>query len=312
MAREGYDYSWGRPSGAAIRASGRDFVVRYLFDDGQGGKGLDQSEVNDLQASGIAIALVYEEYAKSFTGTAAGVSQAQKAQAALNKLSLDKNLPIYFAVDWDTTEADQVGINAALDGAASVIGKGRVGVYGSFYVMNRAKDHATWFWQTYAWSGGQVASHIHLYQYKNGQTLSGHAVDFTRALKDQFGQTTTGATTPTPAPSQPLPPTATTQTYTVKKGDTLSGIAAKYGTTYQHLAAINGISNPNLIYAGQVLKIDGTTAATPASTTIYVVKKGDTLSNIAAKYGTTYQHLARVNGIANPNIIYPGQSIKIQ
>lgn len=46
------------------------------------------------------------------------------------------------------------------------------------------------------------------------------------------------------------------KTYTVKSGDTLSGIAAKYGTTYQHLAQINGISNPNLIYAGQVLKIN--------------------------------------------------------
>lgn len=43
--------------------------------------------------------------------------------------------------------------------------------------------------------------------------------------------------------------------YTVKAGDTLSGIAAKYGTTYQHLAQINGIANPNLIYAGQKIKV---------------------------------------------------------
>lgn len=45
------------------------------------------------------------------------------------------------------------------------------------------------------------------------------------------------------------------KTYTVRAGDTLSGIAAKYGTTYQKLAQINGISNPNIIYVGQVLKI---------------------------------------------------------
>lgn len=44
-------------------------------------------------------------------------------------------------------------------------------------------------------------------------------------------------------------------TYVVKSGDTLSGIAAKFGTTYQAIAAKNGISNPNLIYPGQVLKI---------------------------------------------------------
>ena len=46
------------------------------------------------------------------------------------------------------------------------------------------------------------------------------------------------------------------RTYTVRAGDTLSGIAARYGTTYQALAAKNGISNPDLIYPGQVLKID--------------------------------------------------------
>lgn len=45
------------------------------------------------------------------------------------------------------------------------------------------------------------------------------------------------------------------KTYTVKAGDTLSGIASKYGTSYQKIAADNGIKNPNLIYPGQVLVI---------------------------------------------------------
>lgn len=49
--------------------------------------------------------------------------------------------------------------------------------------------------------------------------------------------------------------TSARKTYTVKSGDTLSGIAAKYGTSWQHLADINGIANPNLIYPGQVLTI---------------------------------------------------------
>ena len=52
--------------------------------------------------------------------------------------------------------------------------------------------------------------------------------------------------------------------YTVKKGDTLSAIAKQYGTTYQEIAEANGISNPNLIYAGQTLKIGNDT---PAATT---------------------------------------------
>lgn len=54
--------------------------------------------------------------------------------------------------------------------------------------------------------------------------------------------------------------------YTVVKGDTLSGIAAKYGTTYQKLAEVNGITNPNLIYPGQVIKIPGASGGGVSST----------------------------------------------
>lgn len=56
--------------------------------------------------------------------------------------------------------------------------------------------------------------------------------------------------------------------YTVKKGDTLSAIAAKYGTTYQEIAAYNGIANPNLIRVGQKIKI-------PAATAPESFEKGD-------------------------------------
>lgn len=58
-------------------------------------------------------------------------------------------------------------------------------------------------------------------------------------------------------PAVPVTPRKKTRTYTytVKKGDTLSGIAAKYGTTYQKIAKDNGIKDPNLIYPGQKLKV---------------------------------------------------------
>ena len=83
-----------------------------------------------------------------------------------------------------------------------------------------------------------------------------------------------------------------------------------YGTTYQHLAEINGIANPNIIHVGQVIKIDGTASA--SNPVYYTVKSGDTLSGIASKYGTTYQHLAQINGIAKPNLIYAGQKIRVK
>ena len=98
-------------------------------------------------------------------------------------------------------------------------------------------------------------------------------------------------------------------TYTVQAGDTLSGIASKYETTYQELARINNIANPNVIYPGQVIKINGGTVEKT-----YTVKSGDTLSGIANKYGTTWQNIYNNNRDiigSNPNLIKPGQVLKI-
>ncbi len=101
--------------------------------------------------------------------------------------------------------------------------------------------------------------------------------------------------------------TTTDTVYTIKKGDTLSGIAKKYDTTYQKLAQYNGIANPNLLRVGQKIKIPANTK----TDAIYTVKKGDTLAAVAKKYGTTYQSLAAYNGIENPNLISVGQILKI-
>lgn len=101
---------------------------------------------------------------------------------------------------------------------------------------------------------------------------------------------------------------STTTTYTVKNGDTLSGIANKFGTTYQKLAEINGIANPNKIYPGQVLKINGTSSNT---TKTYTVKSGDNLTKIAKQFNTTVDSLVSKNGIKDKNKIYVGQILKI-
>ncbi|EMF0624893.1 LysM peptidoglycan-binding domain-containing protein [Enterococcus hirae] len=95
------------------------------------------------------------------------------------------------------------------------------------------------------------------------------------------------------------------QTHVVQYGETLSSIATRYSTTYQTLASLNGLSNPNMIYAGQVLKVSGVASATRT----YTVQYGDNLSSIATKLGTTYQSLAQRNGLSNPNLIYPGQTL---
>ena len=90
-------------------------------------------------------------------------------------------------------------------------------------------------------------------------------------------------------------------TYVVKSGDTLSGIATKYGTSYQSLANLNDISYPYTIYPNQVLKVNGTASKT------YTVHSGDTLSGIANKLGVSVSYLQSKNHISNPNLIYPNQ-----
>ncbi|MTP48464.1 LysM peptidoglycan-binding domain-containing protein, partial [Turicibacter sanguinis] len=95
--------------------------------------------------------------------------------------------------------------------------------------------------------------------------------------------------------------------YTVKAGDTLWGIANKYGTTVSELVKLNDISNPNVICVGEVLQISGESSG--VETTEYTVKAGDTLWGIAAKYGTTVSELVKLNGITNPNMIYVGKAL---
>ena len=107
-----------------------------------------------------------------------------------------------------------------------------------------------------------------------------------------------------------------TITYTVQRGDTLWAIARRYGTTAEEIAEINNISNPNLIYPGQQLKIP-TNSTTQGEETrgtgdiIYTVQRGDTLSKIAREYNVTVAHIVELNDISNPNLIYPGEKLRI-
>ena len=102
--------------------------------------------------------------------------------------------------------------------------------------------------------------------------------------------------------------TTGSSTYTVKSGDCLSAIGSRLGVSWQSIASANGIRSPYIIYPGQVLTIPGGSTSSGQS---YTVQSGDTLSGIAAQYGTSYTRLAQINGISNPNLIYPGQVIKI-
>ncbi|MCB9457389.1 MAG: LysM peptidoglycan-binding domain-containing protein [Anaerolineaceae bacterium] len=110
--------------------------------------------------------------------------------------------------------------------------------------------------------------------------------------------------------------------HTVQPGENLFRISLRYNVAMATIAARNGINNWNLIFAGTVIYVptSGTTPApatpvpttpTPPTTVEYIVKAGDTLSNIARQFNTTVQALAQLNNIVNPNLIYPGTKLLI-
>ncbi|KST89354.1 Phage lysin 14-beta-N-acetylmuramidase or lysozyme [Lactococcus lactis subsp. lactis] len=101
--------------------------------------------------------------------------------------------------------------------------------------------------------------------------------------------------------------TGNTQTHIVQTGDTLSGIASNWSTNWQELARQNSLSNPNLIYTGQVIRFTGGQSGFTSRT--YTVRSGDNLSSIACRLGTTVQSLILLNSISNPNVIYAGQTL---
>ena len=116
--------------------------------------------------------------------------------------------------------------------------------------------------------------------------------------------------------------TGATGTYTVESGDTLGKIAARYGTTVAELLRLNSLSNPDVIAVGQKLKVPAGSGVSPASVSTpkpatggqgktYVVQKGDTLLSIARRFGLTVKQLQSANNIANPDRIYPGQTLTI-
>jgi len=118
--------------------------------------------------------------------------------------------------------------------------------------------------------------------------------------------------------------TKSSNTYTVKSGDSLSKIATSYGMSVSQIATLNQISNVNVIRVGQILKVAGTSATTSQSsatnittskvsvnTGTYTVKSGDTLSKIASSNKMTVAQLASLNNITNVNMIKVGQVLKV-
>jgi LysM repeat protein len=113
-----------------------------------------------------------------------------------------------------------------------------------------------------------------------------------------------------------LPAAATDRVVVVQPGDTLSEIALEHGLSVAELSAINGISDPNRIFAGQRLRLTakaavGTSKPSASKPLVHVVASGENLTGIAKRYGSTIAAIAKANGIANPSYVRVGQRLTI-
>jgi LysM repeat protein len=114
-----------------------------------------------------------------------------------------------------------------------------------------------------------------------------------------------------------LPPDAhaAAKIHVVRRGENLTMIARRYGTSVQAIMRLNGLSNPNFVWVGQRLRVSGTGGSSGSGSTsggtIHVVRRGQNLSSIARRYGTSVAAIVAANGLRNPNFIYAGQRLRI-
>ena len=96
----------------------------------------------------------------------------------------------------------------------------------------------------------------------------------------------------------------------VKPGETLSEIAERYGTSVQRLMQLNGLRSPQDLWAGSRIQVPGAGGSNPGSGN-YTVKPGETLSEIAERYGTSVQRLMQLNGLRSAQDLWAGSRIQV-
>lgn len=189
----GVDYAFlPHPAPGALVAARVTFVGRYVSPQAvndSNGKNLLAGELAALRRAGLAIILYAEQYAQRMAeGRSAGVADARHFATVTQALGMTGAV-MYCAADWDATAAQQAAINAYLDGAASVIGRARTGIYGGYYPVKRALDagKARYAVQTIAWSGGLWDGRVHVRQ-GAWVTIGGVQCDRLDSMTADFGQ----------------------------------------------------------------------------------------------------------------------------
>lgn len=271
MTMKGIDVShWqGAIDWSKVRNAGIQFAIIKAGGSDAGFYKDSRFEANyaGCETAGIHVGAYYF-VGKNCTSKADGEADAQRFLAMLKGKQFD--MPVY--LDFEAPTAGNVNGNTqAAIGFCNALEKAGyfAGIYASDISGFKERLHSsalkqfTWWVARYGSKPTFATASMAMWQYSSSGKVNGINgnvdmdecyQDFPSVIKSKgFNGYGKGASvTPAKAvqPSTPQP-----VYYTVKSGDTLSGIASKYGTSYQHLASINGIKNPNLIYVGQKIRV---------------------------------------------------------
>jgi hypothetical protein len=157
-------------SAAAFKANGYEYVCRYLVPTANAWKALTKVEAEIIQAAGMKIVSVFETTAdRALGGREAGLQDGAIALKCAADVGQPEGSSIYAAVDFAPTPKQMQTVIDYIRGFNEATPAYSTGVYGSFDVINAVKGAgaASHFWQTYAWSNGQLAD-CQIFQYQNG------------------------------------------------------------------------------------------------------------------------------------------------
>ena len=334
-ALQGIDVSSWQPSAVTERVAG-DFAIVKLT---QGTSYVNSKAGEQLSAalrSGKEIGVYH--YASGTNCTEEADFFTRKARPWLRKAVLALDWEQIQNADWGSTTWStcfvkrvqaQTGVMPMVYVQASALWQvqGARNAGSGLWVAQYASMRATGY-QSQPWRLGRDGEAMR--QYTSSGLLAGYSgyldLNLFRGSRQQWRKYANPAGAPVPvapAPSmRPVPAprpapaprqqTCYTRCVTVRRGDSLSSIAARYGGSWRDWHGYRS-GNPNRIYVGErVCKGGYTPARTTATGSTHTVRRGETLSRIAARYGTSWQQLASANGLRNPNLIHPGQRLVIR
>ena len=295
----------------AVKSGGIDFaIIRTGFGRNEPNQ-IDpyfKKNLYNAKKAGIKIGVYHYSYAESPEDAA---EEAKFCLAILDGAKLD--LPIYFDIEDDSISDKHnrdIRTQMCISFCKEIEKSGYwAGIYANKNWFDNYLDYDLLKSKYTIWLAhygiDSPSLECDVWQYRSDGTIPGITgnVDMDYMYRDLISEIQVSNTTNTEGEMQYT-------TYTVVSGDTLSSIASKYGTTFHYLAQINSIKNPNLIYAGQCLKVPKTATS---STALYTVKSGDSLWDISEKLlgsGTRYNEIKSLNGLSS-DTIYPGQTLKI-